>query len=971
MLGGRTNRVAGLLLWALLSGAMLQAQSGGKIAGVVLDAATREPLVGVNILVEDESSLGGSTDGDGYYVILNVPPGPHTLQFLYIGYAPLTVSDVIVKIDRTTTINAELTSAAIEADAVSVVAERAIVEVDKTFSSTHYQGDEVEKLPVEGLRNVLELSPGITKNANGTISVRGGGPYELDFQVNGIKSLNTNTGIPAYGTGDKAENSWKYDINPLAVSQLEVISGGFNAEYGNAQSGVVKVAMREGGSRFSGGVQMEYRPPGKYHWGDYLYSRDQFEWDRWGDVASWYPFFVDTTGGVTRIDTSEARRNHELWVENHSPGDDNVMGAYDYRDLAYTRYLFSFGGPLGRFGDRLSFYFAGELKDKPTRLPTTEKVQELNNFSLVLAVKPSANHTLKLTGLYQNFLSGQGSGSDDIRWAGLWGTEGAKRKYSLVYDSPREETVFAQSLEYTYLLSQTSFLKANFTHQRETLYALQTPTPATATDVRRPIPERILEDPGPWFEKYRPYFTWSRLYIQASLTDYWEGSASFTSQINSNNLVKVGVESWLMDQNYNASSSLAVSAFVWRNGFATNYKADTWYTAAYLQDKLEFAGMVANLGLRWEGYNFGAEVPADRFDPFYPATGAPNPGNPATVDSKTFDALSPRLGISFPIAERTAFRIQYGHFRSMPIINRALDNQTYNGWGSFGNPNLRPKLSINYEVGVQHNLWDTHQLDVVTYYNDLKDQVSVVYIDAVTGSQTATRPSDDLKGTYLSYENNGYGTSQGVEITFANRAASRWRYQLSYAMSQTKRGNYGSRLLGIDLSDATLQRNQYSAADFLAAEDRTHRFNGFLTYTFPEGAGPELLGRQPFSNFSASLIYRMSSGLPYFWSPSFQFDFQAENNRRYPLESTTDLRLEKRMRYFGYNMTLGMRVLNLFDNQHLTPISNAEELDRWVLRSATLGDPDDDPTRDVRRYNYFQTFKNIPRQVFFTFGFTF
>ena len=134
---------------------------------------------------------------------------------------------------------------------------------------------------------------------------------------------------------------------------------------------------------------------------------------------------------------------------------------------------------------------------------------------------------------------------------------------------------------------------------------------------------------------------------------------------------------------------------------------------------------------------------------------------------------------------------------------------------------------------------------------------------------------------------------------------------------------------------------------------------------------PELLGRQPFSNFSASLIYRMSSGLPYFWSPSFQFDFQAENNRRYPLESTTDLRLEKRMRYFGYNMTLGMRVLNLFDNQHLTPISNAEELDRWVLRSATLGDPDDDPTRDVRRYNYFQTFKNIPRQVFFTFGFTF
>lgn len=961
-----------VLCWLILgSFAAILPQSNSKIAGVIKDAQTGEALIGVNVVLEG-TSLGAATDEDGWYAILNVPPGTHTLRCFYLGYQTVSVADILVKIDRTTTINIEMNQSAVEmGDEVTVTAERPIVEIDKTFSSTHYGGEEVEQLPVEGLRNVLELSPGINRNANGTISIRGGEAYEVDFQVNGIKSLNTNTGIPAYGTGDKAENSWKYDINPLAVSQLEVISGGFNAEYGNAQSGVVKVVMKEGGPRFSGGFLMEYRPPGQYHWGDYLYSKNQFEWQKWGSEAKWYPYFADTTSGMTVIDTAEARRNYNLWVKNHTPSDDNILGAYDYRDLAYTRYLFSFGGPLGRNPEVMSFFLTGEVKNKPTRLPTTEKVQELNNFSLVLSYKPHPSHHFKLTGLYQNFLSGQGSGSDDIRWSGLWGSEGAKRKYVLVYDSPREETVFAQGLSYKYLLSSKSFFEALLTHQREELLALQTPTPATATDVRLPVAQRQLEDPGPWFDKYRPYFTWSRLYNQASLTDYWEGKLSFTSQLTSTNLFKAGMEAWLMDQNYNASSSLAVSAYIWRNGFATNYKAKTWYAAGYLQDKLEFSGMVANIGARLDAYNFGADAPADRYNVFYPAIGSESSGFPEYVDSKTRVSVSPRLGISFPIGEKTAFRVQYGHFRSMPIINRALDNQTYNGWGSYGNPNLKPKLSINYEVGVQHNLWDTHQLDVVTYYNDLRDQISVIYVQSSSGSITATRPSDDLLGTYLSYENNGYGSSQGIEVAFSNRTDGRWRYKLSYALSQTKRGNFGSRLLGIDLSDATLQRNQYSAADFLAGEDRTNRFNAYVTYYMPPGSGWKVLGARPFSDLALSLIYRASSGVPYFWSPGFQFEFDAENNRRYPLESQTDLRVEKKLPFAGYDFNLGLRVLNLFDNQHLTPISNSEELDRWVLRGATYGDPDNDPNRDVRRYNYFQVFKNIPRQVFLTFGVTF
>ncbi|TFG95313.1 MAG: TonB-dependent receptor, partial [Calditrichales bacterium] len=770
---------------------LLQAQPTGKVAGFVVDVRNGEPLAGVNVSIKNQM-IGAATDLEGQFVILNVPAGKQIVEFTFIGYKTYIVENVEIKIDRTTQVNGRMEESIMELDeAVVVTAERPVVEKDKTSSSIHLDEADIRALPVEGLRDLLELTPGINRNADGTISVRGGGAYEINYMVNGIKSLNTNTGIPAYGTGSKSDNNWKYDINPLAVAQMEVISGGFNAEYGNAQSGVVKVATREGGKTFTGGFIMEYRAPGQYHWGDYLYSKDQPEWQAWGNIAPWYDSYRDSSGVITDEQKKLAEINYKLWLKNHTPSDENILGVYDYRKTPYTRYLFSLGGPLGKEASRMNFFFSGEVKNQPTRLPTSEKVQELQNYSLVLSWKPGEKHHFKLTNLFQYYRSGMGSGSLDIRWAGLWGSYGSRRKYTLVYDSPREETVFSQSLDYRYIFSARSFLEATLTHQSEVLYALQTPTPGTDRDKQlNPDPEdRLLEDTGIWLKgpskEYRTYYTWSSLYNQASVTDFYELRSNYSVQLTPTNLFKAGVEAWMMDQDYNASSSLSVSAFIWRTGFATNYKAKTWYAAGYLQDKMEFAGMVANLGLRLDAYNFGVDKPIDENNFFYPAEGISYPGKPGWEKSKTFYSLSPRVGISFPIGERTAFRAQYGHFYSMPSVNQALDNQTFRGWNSYGNPDLKPKLSVNYEVGVQQNLWNTHLLDIVTYYNDRKNQIYNVYVRSATGSQSKT---GELNGTYLTYRNNGYGSSRGIELTFQNRNNLNWRYSLSYAISQTSMG---------------------------------------------------------------------------------------------------------------------------------------------------------------------------------------
>ncbi|MCI0515145.1 TonB-dependent receptor [candidate division KSB1 bacterium] len=943
--------------------------AAGKITGKVIDVETKESLFGVNVVV-DGMLIGAATDAQGWYVILNVPPGRYKLNFFYIGYQKVTIENVLVNIDRTTRIDMPMKATVVDlGQSVTVTAERPIVEIDKTSTSIQYEAKEVQNLPVENLRSVLELSPGVNRNADGTMSIRGGGAYEINYSINGIKSVTTNSGVPAYGTGAKSETSWKYDINPLAIAQMEVITGGFNAEYGNAQSGVVNVVTKEGGPQFSGAFQMEYRPPGQYHWGDYIYSKNQYEWQRWGSFDQWVsqPQFRDSSGNVN---LAEAQRNYDLWIKNHSPADDNILGVYDYRQYAYTRYLFSFGGPLGHDARRMSFFFTGEIKQNPTRLPTREKIQKLGNFSLVLAFKPTLMHHLKFTGLYQHYYAGMGSGSDDVRWAGLSGSYGAKRKYTLIYDSPREETVFAQSLNYKLIFSSRSFLETTLTHQNEILYAFQIPTPATDKDAQlHPNPaDRKLEDRGPWNEKYREYYTWSSTGNQASVTHFYEFKTNLTYQLTHTNLFKAGLEASLMDQDYNAASSLCVAAFIWRTGFATNYKASTWYAAGYMQDKLEFAGMVANLGARFDAYNFGVDVPKDKYQVFYPALGSPSVGKSEWEPSKTRSSVSPRLGISFPIGEKTAFRVQYGHFRSMPTINQALDNQTYNGWGSYGNPNLKPKLSINYEVGVQQSLWNTHQLDIVTYYNDLKDQISSVYVKSATGSQNK---ADDYKGSYISYENNGYGNSRGIELSFSNRNGERWQYRFAFTLSQSNYGYYGVYLDRVDLTPELEQKYSYSASDYLAPEDRTHRFNGSLFYNLKAGEGARVWGKTPFENLAVGLIVSVRSGLAYFWSPEYQYDYRVESNRRYPMESQTDLRIEKTQLVGKLMFKASLRILNLFNNQHLTPVDGREELDRWVLRSATYADPDDAPNRDVRIYNSFQVYRNIPRQVFLSLGVSF
>ena len=156
-----------LLLFCLPLG--LYAGETGKIAGKVSDRNNADPLIGANVIVTSmwsggqevplEQAMGASTDVDGYYFILNVPPGLYTVQVEYTGYSSKKFTNVKVQLDKTTELNFEVEPEVIEGQEVEVVAYvPETVEKDVTATKVSYSLGDIEDLPgINSVGDILDL----------------------------------------------------------------------------------------------------------------------------------------------------------------------------------------------------------------------------------------------------------------------------------------------------------------------------------------------------------------------------------------------------------------------------------------------------------------------------------------------------------------------------------------------------------------------------------------------------------------------------------------------------------------------------------------------------------------------------------------------------------------------------------------------------------------------------------------------
>jgi outer membrane receptor protein involved in Fe transport len=225
-----------LLLALLAEAGTMIAGTTGKITGHVNDAGSGESLVGANLLLLG-TPLGASTGIDGSYVILNIPPGTYDLRVALVGYGPTLIKGVRIVADQTTTIDAKLEVSAVGMAEVVIQAERPMVQKDATSTIAVINSEQIKMMPVKDFVEVVQMQAGVVADGR-NLYVRGGRSNEVAYLIDGMYVKDPVLGA----SGTRIHND--------AISELVFLDGSFNAEYGNALSGVVNIVTKEGGKDF-------------------------------------------------------------------------------------------------------------------------------------------------------------------------------------------------------------------------------------------------------------------------------------------------------------------------------------------------------------------------------------------------------------------------------------------------------------------------------------------------------------------------------------------------------------------------------------------------------------------------------------------------------------------------------------------------------------------------------------------------
>lgn len=881
-----------VLLLLLLSGSLV-AQYAGKISGVVRDAATGEPLIGCNVVVVG-TTFGAATDVSGSYFILNVPPGHYDLQASLVGYQKVLQQGAIVNGGRTTTADFRLPTESLVQQEVIVQATRPDVEREKTSTSAIIRYEDIQG--VAGMRDVgdiLNLAADVTDG-----HFRGGRSGEEYYTLQGLGIVNP------------LDNSSAFLPIMSAVEEVEVITSGFGAQYGNAQSGVVNISMKEGRrDRWNSRVETRLRAPARKHFGPSVFDPNGNPYlalllnrDFWlyGDpnAEPRQPYYGSMGSGLTsrygRDTLVQLAVAQALWLQSRRDLNQNYGKNVDYSVEAAT------GGPIS---DRTRMFIAlrsnSEWPVFPTIQPDVQR-QVMGNIATDL----SGESTLRISGGLSeentNAFPGTNSVGGYQRW--LW-----DRITGISYQNTTNLQLGAR---FTHTVSPSTFYELK-------LNSLFTRNKVGSTPVPSSIPDSSAFGPGT--------ISWSFILPVANNNspdglDYQAGydlfrdeytrtlafDGSLTSQVTNSHLLSAGAQFNMYFIDVSNVRQLRT------NDYLENYSAKPFELALYVQDKMEFEGLIANAGLRWDLWSSGRDYYTNLFLPFGPSdsTGRYNPANASLAKAPILGRLQPRVGVSFPVSVNTVFHLNYGAFMQRPPFQYVVSSRVDQGTNRpviLGNPRLEPQVTNSYDIGVTQGFGDGFTLDVSGYYKDVKNLLGEgAFTDLRTGLQDS------------SYFNIDYADIRGFRVALTKRFGSfsgSINYQFSVATGKSATVEGAVAAYTRDTSGAvSTNLSNIPLRDILLDFDRTHNLIVNLAYATDESWGPEIFGIHPFEDMMLSSISTYRSGRPY-TSPS---NLKLINGSRAPGESNTNARLSKRIRnFFGASAVFYAEVFNLFNTKIL------------------------------------------------------
>lgn len=933
----RKMRVISSFLF-LFVGALLYGGTTGKIAGRVRGTDTGNPLIGANVFIEG-TTLGAATDADGEYYIINIPPGTYAIKVQMIGYITQRVENVRVTVDLTTKLNFDLDMTVIDAKESVVITAKREIQKDLTSSEVSISSDQIETLPVKSVSEILDLQAGVVRDATGELHIRGGRTNEIAYMVDGVQVIN-----PLY-------RSSGISIDDQAIEELKAITGTFNAEYGQALSGVVNIVTKKGSDKFSVNATAYFGDHLSFD-NDLYYVMDNTEWanEMARMISNWdyYPEIDLSQYGITTEEqlVESVLNGEKPWLEKKP-----YLNSYEpwkNRDLQLN-----ISGPVPGTGKRISYFLSGRYRYNPGhehgkryfmpwgyqspamdtvhtfKTPDNEIVPLYRYEGISTQSKIYFKITNALTLSYGIYYNNDHTYQFDLTYPAF--------RYKYVPDAGRNYHTdrYTQILSMTYVFSKSTFLdlKANtyYNHHKEYLY--EDPydyryMPTNSGDFVQYVFDPAREERIYAITQPGDFNYWGNDPTRTTnITKYTSFKADLTSQFTKRHLAKIGISARLHDlnrENYN----LQFSQTNYRpiipeksSPYRTNYSAKPKELAAYIQDKIEFNELIINIGLRFDYFDSDGRVLRDPSDPqIYSPFKLGHiykdyePGMPDSLLNQLTEytpeereafwykkttpkyQLSPRFGISFPITDQGVIHFSYGHFFQNPEFQYLYENPNFwiAGAGSrdlVGNADLDAERTVMYELGLQQRLTNNMDLHVTGFYRDIRDWVGIG-LPAINTNRGST---------YYKYDNRDHAKAKGITLS-----TSYYTRNLSVNLDYSYMVAKGTSSNPIDAyNDAAAGRAPRVQLVNLNWDQR-QSFNLVLTYSK--------------NGWISTLSGTMNSGLPY--TPSFIRGEATggsatvallENSERRPTMYNVDLRISKSITAFQTQITFFCNVTNLLD----------------------------------------------------------
>ncbi len=830
-----------ILIISLASSALLSsiifAGTTGKIAGKVIDAKTKEPLIGVNIVIVG-TSMGGASDVDGSYFIINIPPGVYEVRASEIGYASVTVKNVRVSADQTTRLDFEMGEQAVQVQTVVVTASKPLVQKDLTSTQSSISGSSISMLPVEDVQSVINLQAGVVDG-----HFRGGRIGEVKYLIDGVSVNDVYSG----------ESTMEASTN--SIQELQVITGTFNAEYGQAMSGVVNQITKIPDNHYSGSFST--------YTGDYITPRTNlFQY-----MGGFHPFRTYNIQGSLSGPIPATNEFIKFFTSARYLSDDGFL---------YGKRMFNPQDSSNFSSDNHANWYigsTGDNKDVPM------------NFSKQLTLQG------KLV-----FKVGQGKG---IVVEGLYQKHDYENYDHMFILNPdgnynNHDYSLLGSISYTHVFSPSTFLD---------LLASSYTTDAKQYVYADPLdPGYVTIDRFSQVGGNALYTGGTQNWHFSHNTGTYTFKADLTSQINDVHELKGGIEADMNTLSYEDFQVLVDASTGYKpqmpklGDFDYNvYKNHPYQLAGYLQDKIELDYLIVNVGVRVDYFQPDGEV-------------LNNPDNISELDSlsppfpagyfhkaSTKYQISPRIGISYPISAKGAVHISYGHFFQVPPYQYLYKNPNFRipltgnypefVGNTIGNADLKPQETVMYEIGLQQELTSEIGVNVTAYYKDIRNLMGV-----------ALYVKNNFK-KFAEYINTDYGAVTGFTISFDKRFNGGLGASIDYTY-QVAKGDASDPNAAYNLAQATppIEPNkQLVSLDW----DRRHSLNFTVTAGDPD-------------NYIISAVGQLGSGLPY--TPSYQNQRTGlENSVNKPTFFNVDLYFTKYFKIFGTNLSVFAKVYNLFD----------------------------------------------------------